>query len=133
MPYANMKFDGTTDDTNVSTAQYSGGFYKWGDNTDVRPAGTWSSTANTNNDAWGNTTNTNAARQGPCPAGYHVPNGGMNAALSNYDPAKDEWGTAYSIAATAGAGTSCDPATVTNQSHRFRCLLRLPRSGLRSA
>ncbi len=63
IPYANMKFDGSTNDVDVSTAQYSGGIYQWGNNADVRSAGTWSNTANTNDDAWGNTTNTNAARQ----------------------------------------------------------------------
>lgn len=132
MPHSFMKFDGTTLDENVSTAQYAGGIYQWGNNADVRSAGTWSSTANTNNDAWGNTTNTNDARQGPCPAGYHVPNGGMDAAGSAYAAADNEWNSAYLIAASAGAGTSCDPATVTNQYHRTRCLLRLPRSGGRN-
>lgn len=63
IPYANMKFDGSTNDVDVSTAQYSGGIYQWGNNADVRSAGTWSNTANTNDDAWGNTTNTNATRQ----------------------------------------------------------------------
>lgn len=56
----------------------------------------------------------------------------MDAAGSVYTAANNAWNTAYSIAASAGAGTSCDPATVTNQSHRTRCLLRLPRSGYRN-
>ncbi len=57
----------------------------------------------------------------------------MDAAGSVYTAANNAWNTAYSIAASAGAGTSCDPATVTNQSHRTRCLLRLPRSGSRNS
>lgn len=100
MPYANMKFDGTTADSGVYDSTYAGGIYQWGNNTNVRSVGTWATPAITN-DSWGNTTNTNDARQGPCPSGYHVPNGGMNAAGSTYTAANNEWNTAYVIASSA--------------------------------
>lgn len=57
----------------------------------------------------------------------------MDAAGSVYTAANNAWYTAYSIAASAGAGTSCDPAIVMTRAHRIRCLLRLPRSGSQRA
>nr|MDD3720631.1 FISUMP domain-containing protein [Candidatus Gracilibacteria bacterium] len=45
---------------------------------------TWASTDITNN--WGHTTNTNLARQGPCPANYHVPTN------QEWNAVKTSWG-----------------------------------------
>ncbi len=134
MPFADMRYDGTSD-YNVSTATTAGGIFQWGNNSDVRGVlnASWVVTGNANDDAWGNTTNTNIARKGPCPDGYHVPNGGRNTTNDANVAGTNEWESASVIAASAGLGTVSCPNTITAQYGRLRCLLRLPRSGSRNA
>lgn len=91
------------------------------------PAYDWCTTAN--NNLWGNTTNTLTARKGPCPTGYHIPNGGMDAAGSVYTAADNEWNTAYAIAASTTIG-SCNGFS-SNSYYQLRCILHLPRAGYR--
>ena len=72
MPYGSMKFNGDDDvgiyeimpvGGGIYPSAYVGGIYQWGNDADLRSATTWSDIPNGDDNAWGNTTNTNVARQ----------------------------------------------------------------------